>query len=75
MTARRLITLAKVVELTSLSKSTLYALAARGEFPSPRKAGGASRWIESEVDAWIVGLECTYTDSDPASYKGVAKKR
>lgn len=37
-----------------LSRSTIYVLAARGEFPAPVKLGvRASGWLESEIAAWI----------------------
>ena len=37
-----------------LSKSTIYELIQRGEFPAPLKIGArASRWRESEVSAWM----------------------
>lgn len=43
-----------VVARTALSRSHIYALIGREQFPAPRKLGAkCSRWIESEVDAWI----------------------
>lgn len=43
-----------VRERTGLSKSQLYALAARGEFPKPRKLSArASGWDSRDVAAWI----------------------
>lgn len=50
-----------------LSRSTIYALAARGEFPAPVKLGArAAGWLESEVAAWIVGR----VKSTRAAYAG-----
>ena len=46
-------TIETVCAKVALSKATVYAMVARDDFPAPRKAGRASRWIESEVDAWI----------------------
>lgn len=43
---------------TGLAKSTLHNLARRGGFPRPVKLGArAVAWRESDVDAWIAGLQ------------------
>ena len=43
-----------VMQRVGYSKSRLYALISRGEFPQPIRIGQrASAWLESEVDAWI----------------------
>jgi prophage regulatory protein len=54
MAESSIIRLPKTIEKTGLSRSTIYGLLARGEFPqqiklSPRTMG----FLESEVDAWI----------------------
>lgn len=50
----RLLRIRDVIARTSLSRSHIYALVGRNKFPAPRKLGTkCSRWIESEVDAWI----------------------
>lgn len=51
----RLIDVAAVTDRTGLSRTTLHKLTSEGLFPAPRKIEGvtSSRWIESEVDAWI----------------------
>ena len=38
---------------TRMGKTTIYQMVARGSFPAPVKIGCTSRWLESEVDAWI----------------------
>jgi prophage regulatory protein len=44
----------KVMEQTGLSRSHLYALAQKGEFPRPVKlTERSSAWVESEVQEWI----------------------
>ena len=49
-----LIRIRAVQERTSLSRSSIYAMAARGKFPQPIKVGRrASAWLESEVQAFI----------------------
>ena len=43
----------QVTERTGLSRSTIYALAKSGQFPSPIKIGQrASAWLASDVDDW-----------------------
>jgi prophage regulatory protein len=53
---KRLIPLADVVRKVGVCRSVIYRLALCGEFPRPVKIGRASRWLESEVDAWIVAV-------------------
>ena len=44
----------KVQTKTTLSRSSIYELIARGEFPKPLKIYGRRvAWLESAVDAWI----------------------
>jgi|WetSurMetagenome_2_1015567.scaffolds.fasta_scaffold1177062_2 prophage regulatory protein len=52
----RLIRLTETLNKTGLSRSTLYDLTLRGEFPAQVKLfkdGRAVAWIESEIDDWI----------------------
>lgn len=43
-----------VLRRVGLSRSSVYALAARGDFPAPVKLGTrAAGWPESEITAWI----------------------
>jgi prophage regulatory protein len=52
----RLIRLTETLNKTGLSRSTLYDLTLRGEFPAQvklSKDGRAVAWIESEIDDWI----------------------
>lgn len=57
----RIIRLPEVLELTGLSKSTLYGRVSAGEFPQQKKLGGAKiravGWSNDEVYAWIDGLK------------------
>jgi len=42
--------------MTGLARSTIYALIADGEFPSPFKLSpGTSAWLESDVQTWLRG--------------------
>lgn len=50
----RLLKISEVMSRTSLSRTHVYALIKRGEFPHQRKMGyKCSRWVESEIDAWV----------------------
>ena len=50
----RLIRLDKVLEITTLSVSTIYRQIAKGQFPRQRKISERStRWVESEVIEYI----------------------
>jgi prophage regulatory protein len=56
MQSNNIIRLPRAIQKTGLSRSTIYALLNRGEFPqqiklSPRAMG----FLESEIDAWIAG--------------------
>lgn len=46
-----------VIELTSLSKATIYRKVADGTFPRPLKIGKSRvAWREADIAAWISGL-------------------
>ena len=46
--------LPQVRQRVGLSRSTIYALAAQGQFPVPIKLGiRAAGWLASEIDAWL----------------------
>lgn len=50
----KLIRIKNVINLTGLSRSHIYFLAKKKEFPSPVKLGqNSSAWVESEVIEWI----------------------
>lgn len=51
---QNIIRLPKVIQKTGLSRSTIYSLEGKGEFPSKVKLSPrAMGFIESEVDAWL----------------------
>ena len=47
--------LKQVLARTGLSRSSIYAKAKAGEFPTPFKLGGgrSSAWLEHEIDQWL----------------------
>ncbi len=50
-----LLRLPEVKTRTGLSRSMIYALAARGEFPKPISLGRRSvAWVEDEIVQWIL---------------------
>lgn len=52
-----LLPIAEVCRRTGCSRSVIYSLIARGAFPAQIHVGAGgrhvSRWIASEVDAWV----------------------
>jgi len=51
---QRFMRLPEVKSVTGLSRSHIYDLISRGEFPRQYKLGGrASGWLESEVSDWV----------------------
>ena len=50
----RVIKLKKVIELTSLSRATIYRLVKNGEFPKQLKlAERSSGWLLEEINDWL----------------------
>lgn len=56
MTDDRLLRMRDVAAMVSLSAARIYQLIAAGKFPKQHYIGAASRWKQSEVQAWIAGL-------------------
>jgi prophage regulatory protein len=55
MTAKRkLIRMAQVIEQTGMSRTGIYELIEREEFPKQIKVGRVSLWAESDVQMWIL---------------------
>lgn len=50
----KLLKLKTVTEITGISRSYIYALAQKGDFPKPIKlTERSSAWVASEVQEWI----------------------
>jgi prophage regulatory protein len=50
----KLLKLKTVIEVTGVSRSHIYALAQKGQFPKPVKlTERSSAWVESEIQDWI----------------------
>ena len=53
--ASRLLTCEDVIEVTSLSRSTIYRLVAKNGFPRPlRLSPGRVGWTQADLDSWFV---------------------
>lgn len=52
-TTERLLPLPEVESRSGFKSSFIYQLIKEGKFPKPVKIGTASRWRESEIQAWI----------------------
>ena len=43
-----------IIQRTGISRSSIYAMMTKGEFPKPIKIGIRSvGWLENEIDNWI----------------------
>ena len=49
----RLIHLTEVIRFTGRGRSRIYSEIKAGRFPRPVHDGASSRWVESEILAWI----------------------
>ncbi|HHK9512583.1 helix-turn-helix transcriptional regulator [Morganella morganii] len=48
-----LVEMKEITKLTGLTDKWFYKLIQKGQFPKPIKLGNRSRWLTSEVDAWL----------------------
>lgn len=49
----KFVDMAFITQLTGLTDKWFYKLIQDGKFPKPIKLGRSSRWLESEVEAWL----------------------
>ena len=54
-----LIPFVQLSKKVGMGRSRIYALIGEGNFPPPVKIGASSRWIVSEIDAYIAQLAAT----------------
>lgn len=50
----KLVDMAFITEFTGLSDKWFYKLIQEGQFPRPIKLGRSSRWLKSEIEAWVL---------------------
>ncbi|HDU8567272.1 TPA: AlpA family transcriptional regulator [Morganella morganii] len=48
-----LVDMKEITKLTGLTDKWFYKLIQKGQFPKPIKLGCSSRWLKSEVEAWL----------------------
>lgn len=50
----KILRLRQVIQVTGLSRSSIYSFQAQGNFPKSVKLGSRSiGWFQSDIDAWI----------------------
>ncbi|MDB2178877.1 MULTISPECIES: helix-turn-helix transcriptional regulator [Citrobacter] len=49
----QLVDMTFITEFTGCSDKWFYKLISEGQFPKPIKLGRSSRWLKSEVEAWM----------------------
>ncbi|EAC1903199.1 TPA: AlpA family transcriptional regulator [Escherichia coli] len=49
----QMVDMAFITHLTGLTDKWFYRLIRDGDFPAPIKLGRSSRWLKSEVEAWL----------------------
>lgn len=49
----KMVDMAFITSFTGLTDIWFYKLIKDGEFPKPIKLGRSSRWMQSEVEAWV----------------------
>lgn len=49
----QMVDMAFITQLTGLTDKWFYRLIRDGAFPAPIKLGRSSRWLKSEVEAWL----------------------
>ncbi|MCX7164768.1 MAG: AlpA family transcriptional regulator [Rhodocyclales bacterium] len=54
MGVKKYLRASQIVELTGLSRATIYAMEKKGDFPQKIPLGArAVAWVESEIEAWL----------------------
>ncbi|CNG10177.1 helix-turn-helix transcriptional regulator [Yersinia similis] len=53
LTEDQFIDMVFITSLTGLTDKWFYKLISDGTFPKPIKLGRSSRWLQSEVEAWL----------------------
>lgn len=53
----KLLRIEEVSERAGWKKTKIYAMMKDGSFPKPVKQGRYSRWLDSDIDAWIESIK------------------
>ena len=54
--ARRLLNKNEVLSITGVTFMTVWSWMRAGKFPKSRVVGGRTRWVSTDIDAWLEGL-------------------
>lgn len=64
----RILRLPEVIEITGLSRMTIYRKEAAGEFPKRRRLGrNAIGWLDQEVEMWIQSCPTAQEPKSPVA--------
>jgi len=64
----KLLRIKQVIDVTGLSRMTLWRLEKAGRFPTRRRLGDHSvAWLESDIERWIESRPCVNLRSDVAA--------
>lgn len=53
LTNDKMVDMAFITNFTGLTDKWFYKLIKDGDFPKPIKLGRSSRWMQSEIEAWV----------------------
>lgn len=53
ITHDQLVDMVFITGFTQLTDKWFYKLISEGQFPKPIKLGRSSRWLKSEIEAWV----------------------
>jgi predicted DNA-binding transcriptional regulator AlpA len=67
----RLLSKREVLAIVGVSYPTLWSMMRANSFPRSRKVGGQSRWLSSEVAAWLAALPRSRLKGDDAPPKAL----
>ncbi|WP_082549566.1 helix-turn-helix domain-containing protein [Mesorhizobium sp. Root552] len=51
-----LVSCRELIQVLNQSRATIYRNSASGALPKPVKIGGSTRWLRSDLQAWLEGL-------------------
>jgi predicted DNA-binding transcriptional regulator AlpA len=63
----RLMSKAEILDHTGVSFPTIWAWMRAGTFPRSRVVGGKSKWLSTEIEAWVAALPVRKLKGDAAA--------
>lgn len=55
--ARRLLSVQDVSHIVNRGRTSLYQMMKDGDFPKAVKVGASTRWLSSDIEAWLQSLK------------------